>query len=168
MVTKGGYKLIDFGGVSLHPVTSVKIDGIYNKIKNTGKRIVGCNIEIGSTKFKEITLDVKEIVGVGFELSNSILKITISNTDYVVGKLVENIEVFTDKESFEDRLDGVTNVAVLLYDISTGITYTGYWDGSSMQVDSDGNYANWNEDIYIAYYSSLNLIVATGYYNDEA
>ena len=82
MVTKGGYKLIDFGGVDIS--TSKTISGIYNKIADTGKRIVGCNIKLDTTEFKELTLDVKPIEN-GYELSNSILKITITNANAVVG-----------------------------------------------------------------------------------
>ena len=85
MVTKGGYKLIDFGGVDIS--TSKTISGIYNRIADTGKRIVGCNIVLGTTKFKELTLDVKAN-GTSYELSNSILKITITNANAVVGEVV--------------------------------------------------------------------------------
>ena len=89
MVTKGGYKLIDFGGVDIS--TSKTISGIYNKIADTEKRIVGCNITLGTTKFKELTLDVK-LNGTSYELSNSILKITITNANAVVGEENTNVE----------------------------------------------------------------------------
>lgn len=83
MVTKGGYKLIDFGGVDIS--TSKTISGIYNKIADTGKRIVGCNITLGTTKFKELTLDVEEIKD-GYRLSNTILNILIGDNDSVIGE----------------------------------------------------------------------------------
>lgn len=89
----GGYKLIDFGGVDIS--TSKTISGIYNEIEKTEKRIVGCNLKLGTTTFKELTLDVKAN-GTSYELSNSILKITVTNANVVVGivlvhNLLENI-----------------------------------------------------------------------------
>lgn len=106
MVTKGGYRLIDFGGVDIS--TSKTISGIYNKIANTDKRIVGCNITLGTTKFKELTLDVKAN-GTSYELSNSILKITITNANAVVGEnsVTNIIEDIKDESGNHRFIEGV-------------------------------------------------------------
>jgi len=79
----GGYKLIDFGGVDIS--TSKTISGIYEKIEKTEKRIVGCNLKLGTTTFKELTLDVKKD-DTNLVLSNSIIKVTITNANAVVGE----------------------------------------------------------------------------------
>lgn len=95
MVTKGGYKLIDFGGVDIS--TSKTISGIYNKIADTGKRIVGCNLVYSTTKFKELTLDVKK-VGTDFVLTNSVIKVVIGSDNAVVGL------AFTDDNSSNKKI----------------------------------------------------------------
>lgn len=91
----GGYKLIDFGGVDIS--TSKIISGIYNEIEKTEKRIVGCNLKIGTTTFKELTLDVKK-VGTDYVLTNSVIKVVIGSDNAVVGL------AFTDDNSSNKKI----------------------------------------------------------------
>ena len=79
----GGYLLVDFEGKDIS--TSKTISGIYEKLLETKKRVVACNVKLGTTVFKELTLDVK-LNGTSYELSNSILKITVTNANVVVGE----------------------------------------------------------------------------------
>ncbi len=91
----GGYKLIDFGGVDIS--TSKTISGIYNEIEKTEKRIVGCNLKLGTTTFKELTLDVKK-VGTDFVLTNSVIKVVIGSDNAIVGL------AFTDDNSSNKKI----------------------------------------------------------------
>lgn len=79
----GGYLLVDFEGKDIS--TSKTISGIYEKVKETKKRVVACNVKLGTTVFKELTLDVKKD-GTNLILSNSIIKVTITNANAVVGE----------------------------------------------------------------------------------
>ena len=140
MVTKGGYKLIDFGGVDIS--TSKTISGIYNKIANTDKRIVGCNIKLSTTIFKELTLDVKAN-GTSYELSNSILKITITNANAVVGEesVANLIDDIKDKDGNNRFIEG----DVTLKNEITGVTLDyGKWSlsGTHLLVVASGTIAN--------------------------
>lgn len=108
----GGYKLIDFGGVDIS--TSKTISGIYEKIEKTEKRIVGCNLKLGTTTFKELTLDVKKD-GTNLVLSNSIIKVTITNANVVVGEEASGIEVVDlgvvkyKSDTHKQEVDGIFN-----------------------------------------------------------
>lgn len=128
----GGYKLIDFGGVDIS--TSKTISGIYNEIEKTEKRIVGCNLKLGTTTFKELTLDVKKD-DTNLVLSNSIIKVTITNTNAVVGEktinndLTDVLSVDEDKiESdlpFIEKLEGYSFLPLSNEDWSLAPIYSG-------------------------------------------
>lgn len=105
MLGIGGYKLIDFGGVDIS--TSKTISGIYNEIENTDKRIVGCNLKLGTTTFKELTLDVKKD-GTNLVLSNSIIKVTITNANAVVGEVIKEVVVYDDVNKFKIGIGSIS------------------------------------------------------------
>ena len=122
----GGYKLIDFGGVDIS--TSKTISGIYNEIEKTKKRIVGCNLKLGTTTFKELTLDVKKD-GTNLVLSNSIIKVTITNANAVVGEeasgdiLIDVGVVYPDNYTPKTVVDGIYSYIKSNLDKSIKIKY---------------------------------------------
>ena len=85
---KGGYKLIDFKKVDITE-EDVVIDGIFNSINSTTKRVVATNLNIGGFELKELELSV---VGdeSGYLLQCPFFKIIISDVDGV------SCEVFTN------------------------------------------------------------------------
>ncbi|MBQ1551081.1 MAG: hypothetical protein IIZ67_03170 [Bacilli bacterium] len=85
---KGGYKLIDFKKVDITE-EDVVIDGIFNSINSTTKRVVATNLNIGGYELKEIELSV--IGGEGsYLLQCPLFKIMITDEDGV------SCEVFTN------------------------------------------------------------------------
>lgn len=91
----GGYLLVDFEGKDIS--TSKTISGIYNKVKETKKRVVACNLKVGTTVFKELTLDVKK-VGTDYVLTNSVIKVVIRSDNSVVAL------AFTDDNSSNKKI----------------------------------------------------------------
>lgn len=132
----GGYKLIDFGGVDIS--TSKTISGIYEKIEKTEKRIVVCNVKLGTTIFKEMVVDVfKKVNDYRLYLTNSIIKIIIGNSssvgDNVLGLLygLENYKISYNKDSNGIDLDANVTIEENLNVIGKG-TF-----GDTLRVNAD-------------------------------
>ena len=113
MAKLGGYLLVDFEGKDIS--SQKTITGIYDKIENTNKRIVGCNIRIDTTEFKELVLDVrydenKDI----YVLQNNVLYIQVDVDDRVDGVIgvyydsldVGDITIYADEDQGYTLLDG--------------------------------------------------------------
>ena len=144
MVAKGGYKLIDFGGVDIS--TSKTISGIYNKIANTDKRIVGCNITLGTTKFKELTLDVKKDED-DYVLVNAVLEIVVDSENAVVGL------AFTDENSSNKKL----YFHPIIIDTHSETTYQKFIV-SIIIIDNDENALNTKAKLLAKFRAIYNLV----------
>lgn len=80
MSKKGGYKIIDFKGLTLS-TTDVVIPGIYDAIESTTKPILASGIKISTTEYND------EFVGV-----------TISSDDFVIDFHGYDIVITVDDE----------------------------------------------------------------------
>lgn len=57
MSRKGGYKIIDFGGVAFTSGTEKTISGIYDAIESTNKRTVISGLVVGSTEYNDMEVN---------------------------------------------------------------------------------------------------------------
>lgn len=57
MSRKGGYKIIDFGGVALTSGTEATIPGVYDAIESTNKRTVVSGLVVGGTEYNDMEVN---------------------------------------------------------------------------------------------------------------
>lgn len=57
MSRKGGYKIIDFGGISLISGTKKTIPGVYDAIESTNKRTVISGLVVGSKEYNDMEVN---------------------------------------------------------------------------------------------------------------
>lgn len=92
MSRKGGYKIIDFGGISLISGTKKTIPGVYDAIESTNKRTVISGLVVGSTEYNDMEVNFVFISGafvgyVAFPNSGSI-SFSVANDDGVTVSVV--------------------------------------------------------------------------------
>lgn len=62
-MNKGGYQIINLGGVNLEQDIPVKIDGVYDKIKGTTKPLLFSGINIKGKEYRDIFTTATVIQG---------------------------------------------------------------------------------------------------------
>ena len=92
MSRKGGYKIIDFGGISLTSGTKKTIPGVYYAIKSTNKRTVISGLVVGSTEYNDIEVNFVvssgALVGVVALPNSGSISFAVANDDGVTVTVV--------------------------------------------------------------------------------
>ena len=57
MSRKGGYKIIDFGGVVFTSGSEKTVPGVYDAIESTNKRTVVSGLVVGSTEYNDMEVN---------------------------------------------------------------------------------------------------------------
>lgn len=92
MSRKGGYKIINFGGVVFTSGTEKTVPGIYDAIESTNKRTVVSGLVVGSTEYNDMevnfVVDTGDFVGIVALPDSGSISFVIADDDGVTVTVV--------------------------------------------------------------------------------
>lgn len=145
---KGGYKLIDFKKVDITE-EDVVIDGIFNSINSTTKRVVATNLNIGGFELKELELSVVGDEG-SYLLQCPFFKIMITDEDSV------SCEVFTN-QNYSTKKIYCHPIDILFSQYGRVCCFIFNNDETPFTVDS---FVKWVEDLYLLVGDGIKVLLS--------